>query len=91
MTYVGGIAKEQLRSFLQRIEKLEEEKAQVAEGIKEIYAEARSAGFDVSTLKKVVRLAKVEVQKRQEQEELLDLYMEAVGMIPSSAPVEEVV
>lgn len=80
MAYVAGIAKEQLKSLVQRIQRLEEEKSNIAESIKEVYAEARHEGFDVVTLRKVIRLSKMDHQERKEQEELLDLYLEALGM-----------
>ncbi|MEI8321303.1 MAG: DUF2312 domain-containing protein [Alphaproteobacteria bacterium] len=91
MTYVGGLAKEKLKSLIQRIERLEEEKAQTAEHIKEVYAEARHEGFDVIIMRKVIRLSKMDHQKRQEQEELIDLYMDALGLVaaPASANVNE--
>ena len=80
MTYVGGIAADQLRSIIERIERLEEEKATLANDLKEVYGEARGNGYDVKTLRTVVRLRKMDTDQRLEQEELLDLYMNAVGM-----------
>ncbi len=80
MTYVGGVAAEQLKSILQRIERLEEEKSALSSDLKEVYAEAKSQGYDGPTLRKVVQLRKMDVNKRLEQEELLDLYLAAVGM-----------
>lgn len=69
-----------LKSFIERVERLEEEKAVLAEDIKEVYAEAKASGFDVKTLRKVVSLRKMDEQKRREEEELLDLYKSAVGL-----------
>lgn len=78
---VGGVAGERLRSFIERIERLEEEKAHLAEDIKEVYAEAKGVGFDAKTMRKVVALRKLDTEKRRESEELLDLYKTAIGMV----------
>jgi len=85
MTEAGGIAAAQLRSVVERIERLEEEKTALATDIREVYAEAKSNGYDVKTLRQVVRLRKIETSDRQEQEALLDVYLHALGMIPSDA------
>ncbi len=69
----------QLKSIVERIERLEEEKAGLAEDIKEIYAEAKGNGFDTKTIRRVVRARKKDAAKRAEEEEMLDLYMSAVG------------
>ena len=76
----GEVSSQRLRSFIQRIEKLEESKASVLEDIKDVYGEAKSAGFEVKIIRHIVRLRKMEVEKRREQDELLDLYMSALGM-----------
>jgi len=76
----GEVSSERLRSFILRIEKLEESKASVLEDIKDVYGEAKSTGFDVKILRKIVSLRKMEVEKRREEEELLDLYKSALGM-----------
>lgn len=76
----GGVSGERLRSFIQRIERLEEDKAAVGEDLKEVYAEAKGTGFDTKILRQIVRLRKVEVEKRRENDELLDLYKAAIGM-----------
>ena len=81
-----GIAQGQLRSIVERIERLEEEKATIAGDIKEVYAEAKANGFDVKILRKVVRLRKVESHEREEEEALIDLYMHALGMVPDLTP-----
>jgi uncharacterized protein (UPF0335 family) len=70
-----------LKSFIERIERLEEEKKGISEDIKEVYAEAKGTGFDVKIMRQIVRLRKMESADRREQEELLDLYMRALGMI----------
>jgi uncharacterized protein (UPF0335 family) len=80
MAEVGGIAVERLRSFVERIERLEEEKAALAADIREVYAEAKSTGFDVKTMRQVIRLRKLDRDDRQEQEHLLDLYKQALGL-----------
>lgn len=77
---VGGVAGERLKSFVERIERLEEEKTALMEDIKEVYAELKGVGFDAKTVRKVVSLRKMEQEKRREAEELLDLYKSAIGM-----------
>lgn len=81
----AGVARDQLRAIIERIEKLEEEKQAIADDIKEVYAEAKSNGYDTKTLRQVVRLRKQDSAERQEQEALLDLYLHALGMIPDTA------
>jgi uncharacterized protein (UPF0335 family) len=76
---LNSTAQGQLKSIIDRIERLEVEKAEVAEQIKEVYAEAKGNGFDVKILRKVVRLLKQDRAKRQEEEAILDLYLSAVG------------
>jgi uncharacterized protein (UPF0335 family) len=82
------IARDQLKSIVERIERLEEEKAALAEDIKEVYAEAKANGYDTKTLRTVVRLRTQDSAERQEQEALLDLYLAALGMVPSSGEEE---
>ncbi len=77
---VGGVAGKRLAAFLERVERLEEEKAALMEDIKEVYAEAKGVGFDVKTMRKVIALRKMDVEKRREAEQLLDLYKSAVGL-----------
>ncbi len=72
-------AQGRLKSLIERIERLEEDKAAVMGDLKEVYAEAKGEGFDVKILRKVVRLRKQDVAKRQEEEALLDLYISAIG------------
>lgn len=76
---VTTIAADRLRSFIDRVERLEEDKAAIMNDIKEVYAEAKSDGYDVKTLRQVVRIRKMEAADRQEQEALLDLYLAALG------------
>lgn len=77
----AGVARDQLRSIIERIERLEEEKAAAAEDIREVYVEAQANGFEPKILRKVVALRKKDPAERQEEEALLDLYLHALGMI----------
>lgn len=69
-----------LKAFVKRIEKLEEDKAAVAADISEVYSEAKSMGFDAKIIRQVIKLKKMEEQQRQEQQQLLELYMSVLGM-----------
>lgn len=80
----GGVAADRLRSFVERIERLEAEKKELADDIKEVYAEAKGIGYDTKILRKIISLRKMEEHDRREQDELLDLYMRTLGMLPSS-------
>lgn len=77
-----GVAGDLLRSFIERIERLEEEKKAISDDIREIYAESKGNGFDAKILRQVVRLRKLDKSERMEQEAILDLYMHALGMVP---------
>lgn len=81
MTTIGhnGVNSEHLRAFIERIENLEEAKAAIAEDIKEVYSEAKGAGYDVKMMRKVVSLRKMDAAKRAEEQAILDLYLEALG------------
>lgn len=81
MTNYGGVAGEQLRQFIERIERLEEDKKNIGEDIKEVYAEAKSTGFDAKIMRQIIRIRKMDASERQEQEALLDLYKHALGML----------
>ncbi|KTR02286.1 hypothetical protein NS365_22005 [Aureimonas ureilytica] len=74
------VAQDQLRSFVERIERLEEEKKTLSDDIKDVYAEAKGNGFDTKVLRKVISLRRQDAQERQEQEAILDLYLQALGM-----------
>jgi len=76
---LNGTAQTQLRTIIERIERLEEDKAAVTEDIKEVYAEAKGNGFDAKILRKVIRLRKQDKAKRDEEEALIDLYLSAIG------------
>ncbi len=77
---VGGIAVDRLRSVIERVERLEEERKALAGDIKDIFTEAKSAGFDVHTIKNIIKLRKKEPSEIEEQETLLDIYRRALGM-----------
>jgi uncharacterized protein (UPF0335 family) len=81
MVEAGGVAAERLKSFIERIERLEEEKAALAADIREVYSEAKGAGFDTKIMRQVVRLRKMDETDRQEQETLLDVYKQALGLL----------
>lgn len=78
-----GVAGDQLRAFIERIERMEEEKKAIADDIREIYAEAKGNGFDTKVLRQVVRIRKLDRAERLEQEAILDLYLHALGMLPA--------
>ena len=80
MTEVGGIASDRLRSLIERIERLEEEKKALSEDIRDIYAEAKSAGFDVKIMRTIIKLRKMNAIDREEQQYLLDTYRKALDL-----------
>jgi uncharacterized protein (UPF0335 family) len=82
-----SVAQDQLRAFVERIERMEEEKKAIADDIKEIYAEAKGNGFDTKVLRQVIRIRKQDRAERLEQEAILDLYLAALGM--SIGPTED--
>ena len=83
MTEAGhnSIDSPQLRAFIERIERLEEEKRATAEDIKDVYAEAKGTGLDAKIIRKIVSLRRQDSHKRKEEEEILDMYMSALGMV----------
>lgn len=83
MSDAHGVARDQLRAFIERIERLEEEKKTIADDIKDVYAEAKGTGFDTKILKKVIAIRKQDHDERLEQEAILDTYLLALGMIES--------
>ena len=85
MADTGGVAAGQLRSFIERIERLEEEKKALSDDIRDVFAEAKGNGFDTKVMRQVIRLRKKEPAERQEEEAVLDLYMQALGMLPGGA------
>lgn len=80
----NGVARDQLRSIIERIERLESEKQSIADDIKDVYGEAKANGFDTKVLRKIVALRKMDEAERSELESLMDLYMHALGMAPDS-------
>jgi uncharacterized protein (UPF0335 family) len=81
MADAGGVTAERLKSFIERVEKLEEEKTEVQEQIKEVMSEAKGEGFDVKIIRQLIRLRKMKPHDRAEQEELLETYKAAIGML----------
>ena len=77
---VAGVAGQRLKSLIERIERLEDEKKGLADDVKDVYAEAKGVGFDAPTIRRIVKLRKMEPEKIREQDELLDLYKSAIGM-----------
>lgn len=75
------VAKSSIKAFIERIERLEEEKKATADDIRDVYAEAKGTGFDVKALRAIVRLRKMDTDERREQEAVLETYMHALGMI----------
>lgn len=80
MAASDSVAQDQLKAFVERIERMEEEKQAIASDIKDIYAEAKASGFDTKVLRQIVRIRKQDHNERMEQEALLELYMTALGM-----------
>lgn len=77
---VGGVTGAQLKSFVERIERLEEEKKALAEDIKEVYGEAKGMGFDAKAMRTLVKLRNMDGEKRREEEEILEVYKSAIGL-----------
>jgi len=77
-----GVARDQLRAFVERIERLEEEKKTIADDIKDVYGEAKGMGFDTKILKKTIALRKKDEQERMEEQMILETYLIALGMAP---------
>ena len=89
MADVGGIVGEQLKSLIERIERLEEEKRALGEDIKEVYAEARGNGFEPKIMRQIIKIRRMDKDEHDEQESLLDVYMRALGMVPEAGPRAE--
>ncbi|MEK9753770.1 MAG: DUF2312 domain-containing protein [Rhodospirillaceae bacterium] len=81
MAEVGGISGERLLAFVERIERLEEEKKALADDIREVYSEAKGTGYDIKVLRQIIRLRKMDQSDRNEMEEVLDVYKRALGMM----------
>lgn len=82
MTNYGGLSAEHLKQFIERIERLIEEKKVMAEDIKEVFAEAKGSGFDVPAMKEIIKLRAKDAATLEEEEYLIDTYKRALGMIP---------
>ena len=80
MPDVGGVAGEQLKSLIERIERLEEEKKGIADDVRDVYAEAKATGYDPKIMRMIVRLRKMETHTRREQDEILETYRAALGL-----------
>ena len=80
MADVGGVAGDRLRTIIERIERLEEEKQALSNDVREVFSEAKGAGFDVKVIRQVVRLRKMDATDRSEMEQVLDVYKRALGM-----------
>lgn len=80
MAAKGGIAADRLKSFIERIERLEEEKAALTADVREVYAEAKGTGFDTKIMRQIIRLRRMDKADRQEQQELLELYKRALDI-----------
>jgi uncharacterized protein (UPF0335 family) len=89
MPDVGGIAGDRLKSFIERIERLEEERRTLSADIKEVYAEAKGTGFDTKIMRQLIRLRKMDKDDLDEQETLLDVYKRALGMLPAQDEAAE--
>lgn len=79
---VGGVAVDQLKSIIARVEKLEEEKSGIAADIRDVFAEAKGNGFDVKAIRTILKMRKMDASEREEQETILDVYLNALGMLP---------
>ena len=79
---VGGVAVDQLKSIIGRVEKLEEEKAGISADIRDVFAEAKGNGFDTKAIRSIIKLRKMDASEREEQETILDTYRRALGMLP---------
>ena len=84
MPDVGGIAGAQLKSFIERIERLEDEKRALGEDIKEVYADAKGSGFEPKIMRQIIKIRRMDKEEHDEQETLLDLYKRALSMVPES-------
>jgi uncharacterized protein (UPF0335 family) len=89
MVKTGGVESTKLKSYIERIERLEEEKAGLAADVRDVYSEAKSNGFDVKTMRQITKLRKMKANDRTEAEYMLDLYKRALGMESSFDDAEE--
>jgi len=89
MPDVGGIGGDRLKSFVERIERLEEERKALSNDIKEVYAEAKGTGFDTKIMRQVIRLRRLDKDDLDEQDALIDVYKRALGMLPVESAAAE--
>jgi uncharacterized protein (UPF0335 family) len=89
MPDVGGVAGAQLKSLIERIERLEDERRVLGEDIKEVYAEAKGTGFEPKIMRQIIKIRKMDKDEHDEQESMLDLYKRALGMLPEASPSAE--
>jgi uncharacterized protein (UPF0335 family) len=80
---IGNVAGGQLRSFVERVERLNKEKKSIADDIKEVFGEAKAMGYDTKTIRKVINIRKQDQNERMEQEAVLDTYLAVLGMLPN--------
>ncbi len=80
MSDVGGVAADRLKSFIERIERLEEEKKALTDDIREVYSEAKGSGFDIKVIRQIIRIRKLDVADRREMEEVMAVYLRALDM-----------
>ncbi|MDX2113601.1 MAG: DUF2312 domain-containing protein [Alphaproteobacteria bacterium] len=86
---VGGVAVDQLKSIIGRVEKLEEEKSGISADIRDVFAEAKGNGFDVKAIRTIIKMRKMDASEREEAETILDTYLHALGMIEASEDERE--
>ncbi len=86
---VGGVAVDQLKSIIGRVEKLEEEKSGIAADIRDVFAEAKGSGFDTKAIRQIIKLRKLDASEIEEQETILDTYRRALGMLPEMDEEDE--
>ncbi|MEL7429164.1 MAG: DUF2312 domain-containing protein [Pseudomonadota bacterium] len=89
MSVDAMVAREQLKSIVERVERLEEEKKAIADDIRDVFAEAKANGFDTKVLREVVKLRKQDLAERQERDAVRDLYLQALGMLPDFEAADE--
>jgi uncharacterized protein (UPF0335 family) len=88
MATAGGVAGDHLKSFIERIERLEEEKKALGDDIRDVYAEAKGTGFDVKVIRQIIKIRKMDKDELDEQEALLETYLLALGMRPEREAAE---
>lgn len=88
-TRVGGVAVDQLKSIIERVEKLEEEKKTIGDDIREVFSEAKGNGYDIKAIRQIIKMRKMDAHERDEQEQVLDTYLRALGMLPEMDDEDE--